>query len=457
MTIAQPAAASSAPSRRAQRELDGSEIARFSWSAVVVAVLVGSVLQLMFALIGFSLGLAAAGPTQGQVMTASDLPAAALTWWFVTSLLALAAAGVIVGRLSPNTGLVGSALQGAAVWAIATIIALALTTTAIGSALTGTYSALVGSTQQVPAQRIELTVRDETQSSRVAVSPSGQERLPRNGTASAGPDSGANRQSPDGGGGRGTNDRGSRTETNQPVVSSLEALAWWGVLEASRQLQKPEVRERVRKIAVDAWKGSDDLRADIEAAVTSWIDAGGRIADGTAALLSGVLQQVLLLDASQARQLIGQWRDDIERSVDSVMSGSGGEAGQSREAGTPVAAIKAEILRELDELRGAVAQVIEMEGNVTGEARREVLSTIEEGFKTTRQQAEMILGRWEERISQLGKTTVSAAQTAIRETAEAGEAGLDAAATASAWLAMSLLFGLIAAGGGAVAGARLRY
>ncbi len=415
--------------------------ARFSWSAVIVAVLVGSVLQLTFTMLGMSLGLAAVGPTEGQVMRVSDLPGAALVWWLMTSLVVLAAAGLIAGRLSPDTGPVGSILQGAAVWAIATIIALALTTTAIGGALSGTFSALVGSTRPAPEHRIVLAVKD-ADTGRAAI----VRGMPEGETAGRwAPSPSPSR--PDG---------APRGEAS-PVSSGVEALAWWGVLEASRQLQDPQVRQRLRELAVEAWRGSDDLRAEIEAALTAWIDEGGQIADATAAALSGLLQQVLLLDASQARELVGQWRDDIARAVSDVVDRSDGAEGGVVPAGTPVAAVKAEILRRLDDVRAAVAQVIAADGALSARAREDVLATIERALEVSRQRADLILGRWEDRVQALGRQTQSAARTAVRSTAQAGEAGLDAAATAAAWLAVSLLLGLVAASGGAVAGARLRW
>jgi hypothetical protein len=91
-----------------------------TWSAILMALLVGSVIQLTLNLFGAAFGLAAIAPALEQRGSARGVATQAMAWWFASSLLSLIAAGFIAGWLRQATGLNDTAIYVSTVWALTT-------------------------------------------------------------------------------------------------------------------------------------------------------------------------------------------------------------------------------------------------------------------------------------------------------------------------------------------------
>lgn len=114
---------------------------RISWGAIFAGVAVALALQAMLDILGIGLGANALHPSHAA--SAQGVGAGSAIWLFVTTMLALLAAGFVSGRLANVPRRLDSALHGVIAWALMMILTLYLVTTAIGGLFSGA-GALLG-------------------------------------------------------------------------------------------------------------------------------------------------------------------------------------------------------------------------------------------------------------------------------------------------------------------------
>lgn len=116
-----------------------SAVRRTSWGGVFAGVVAGLSLQLLFAALGMAIGLTVAAETDAGGRT---IGVAAGIWWVITGTLSLYAAGWVAGRLSGVIRARDGGLHGFVTWGATTMLALYLTTSAVGQLLGGAMTAV---------------------------------------------------------------------------------------------------------------------------------------------------------------------------------------------------------------------------------------------------------------------------------------------------------------------------
>jgi hypothetical protein len=133
-------------------------VRRISWGSIFAGVAVALVLQLLFALLGLSIGLAQVNPTQGEI-PAAGLGIGAGIWWTLTSLISLFFGGWAAGRLAGVPRKFDGALHGILSWSLATFLTIFFLGSALGSIIGGGFSmvrsGLSGATQAASALKPE--------------------------------------------------------------------------------------------------------------------------------------------------------------------------------------------------------------------------------------------------------------------------------------------------------------
>lgn len=117
---------------------------RVSWPALFAAVFVAIAVELLLSLLGVAVGLGAAAPEPGASASIRGLGIGAGIWWFVSTLIAFGIAGFVAAWLAGVTSRFDGVLHGFVTWAIASLVAVYLLTTALGGLLGGAFS-LMGS------------------------------------------------------------------------------------------------------------------------------------------------------------------------------------------------------------------------------------------------------------------------------------------------------------------------
>lgn len=411
------------------------------WSAVVGALFIALALQLTLNLLGLGLGLTAVGPTPGQTLDAIDLPWIAGLWWLVSTLVSLFAAGLIVGRLNSIREISDSFIVGGLVWALAALAMIAFATTTIGSTISGVSGILV-STSKASAERtgIDITVGRRG-----------------GGGTSASADVGT----------EGPGIIGRAPRQRAPGQEALRALAWMSVVEAARQLQDPEVRRTIRRMALEVWADTASSRARLGEVLDKWADTGGQLDGEDADALRDVLETVLLVDSATASRLMESWSKQLASVVDAADSdkprnaGDDGSSTQAIESPPPATKripslnqIKAQLAQAVDESLAVLRSLIQ-EGGVLGPRKRQqAISDLRRGFETTQANAERILNDWETRMRTALKTFNSGFERVQTQAAEVVETGIDVAAIAAGWAAAALLLGFFVTSLGAFVGGR---
>ena len=116
-------------------------IRRISWGAIFAGAVVAIVLQLMLNLLGLGFGFNAINLTETSPF--SGVGIGTIIWLIVATLISLFAGGWVAGRLAGMPRRVDAALHGFVTWGLATLFAIYLLTTAVGSIVSG-VTGLVG-------------------------------------------------------------------------------------------------------------------------------------------------------------------------------------------------------------------------------------------------------------------------------------------------------------------------
>lgn len=117
---------------------------RVSWGAIFAGAIIAVALTALLGLLGLGLGLGSFDLGE----SISDVPKATLIWWAATTISATGIGAFVAARLAGIPRGITGAFHGLAVWAVATLLALWLATTAVGFAL-GAASKVVTTTARV--------------------------------------------------------------------------------------------------------------------------------------------------------------------------------------------------------------------------------------------------------------------------------------------------------------------
>jgi polyhydroxyalkanoate synthesis regulator phasin len=114
---------------------------RVSWGAVFAGTVIAVMIYLTLSLLGLGVGLGAIDPAT-EADPLQGLGTGAVIGWIVTTLVALFLGGWVAGRLAGIPRSLDGILHGAVVWGLASLIAVYLTTTAVGALLSGTAATI---------------------------------------------------------------------------------------------------------------------------------------------------------------------------------------------------------------------------------------------------------------------------------------------------------------------------
>lgn len=109
------------------------------WSAIWAGVLVAIVLGLLFELLGMAIGFSLFSPSN-QVLYPLSIGTA--LWMILSGIIALYFGGWVSGRFSPSVTTESGALYGLMVSGISVLISIAIMASAVGTVLSGSFSAL---------------------------------------------------------------------------------------------------------------------------------------------------------------------------------------------------------------------------------------------------------------------------------------------------------------------------
>ena len=395
-----------------------------TWSAILMALLVGSVIQLTLNLFGAAFGLAAIAPALEQPGSARGVATQAMAWWFASSLLSLVSAGFIIGWLRQATGLIDTAIYASTVWALTTLVALWFATTLVGATASGAYGLIAGR----PAPPPEVVIRFEGR---------GQGLVAGDAVAF----------------------RSQRVERGQELSDAVRSLTWLAVLEAAKQLRDPEVRAAIRQLTVRVWDDLEGFRGALADRLDAWIGPDGRLRPGALDDVIAWLSRELLIDAATAREIVEGWQARLSRIIAEQEKGAEGEVreGAGADGAADVAVIKDKVVAAIMALRDVLTDVAASGGQLGPERRAAAIDAVEEALAVTKERAERLVADWEERIgrafSELTRLAAEAGRGARRLTRQ----GVEEASWVAAWIGVALLFGWLAVVAGAVGGSSLAH
>jgi hypothetical protein len=124
-------------------------VRRISWGAIVAGVVVVLVVQMVLMLLGLAIGTATIDPAAADTPEASTLGIGGGVWWLASTAIAVFAGGWVAGRLAGVPSRTDGLLHGVVTWAVATLVAIYLLSTAIGGLVGGAFGALGNAAQAV--------------------------------------------------------------------------------------------------------------------------------------------------------------------------------------------------------------------------------------------------------------------------------------------------------------------
>jgi ElaB/YqjD/DUF883 family membrane-anchored ribosome-binding protein len=124
-------------------------VRRISWGAIVAGVVVVLVVQMALMLLGLAIGAAAIDPVTADTPAASTLGVGGGVWWLASTAIAVFVGGWVAGRLAGMPSRTDGTLHGVVTWAVSTLIAIYLLSTAIGGLVGGAFGALGSAAQAV--------------------------------------------------------------------------------------------------------------------------------------------------------------------------------------------------------------------------------------------------------------------------------------------------------------------
>ena len=126
---------------RDHRDYDGRPVKRISWGAIFAGALTALLTLLLLNLLFYGIGISTINPATEQ-NAASGLGTGALIATVLSNLIALFLGGYVAGKLAGTPRRFPSLMHGVLTWALLTLFTVYLTTTAIGSLVSGVTGAV---------------------------------------------------------------------------------------------------------------------------------------------------------------------------------------------------------------------------------------------------------------------------------------------------------------------------
>ena len=130
-------------------DLRAPAVRRISWGAIVAGVVVVLVVQMALMLLGLAIGTATIDPAMADTPQASTLGLGGGVWWIGATAVSVFLGAWVSGRLAGMPSGTDGMLHGVVTWAVATLFAIYLLSTAIGGLVGGAFGALGSAAQAV--------------------------------------------------------------------------------------------------------------------------------------------------------------------------------------------------------------------------------------------------------------------------------------------------------------------
>ena len=130
-------------------DLRAPAVRRISWGAIVAGVVVVLVVQMALMLLGLAIGTATIDPAMADTPQASTLGLGGGVWWIGATAVSVFFGAWVSGRLAGMPSGTDGMLHGVVTWAVATLFAIYLLSTAIGGLVGGAFGALGSAAQAV--------------------------------------------------------------------------------------------------------------------------------------------------------------------------------------------------------------------------------------------------------------------------------------------------------------------
>jgi ElaB/YqjD/DUF883 family membrane-anchored ribosome-binding protein len=123
-------------------------ITRISWGAIFAGTIVALVVQLLFTMLGFAIGLTVIEPLTGQSPW-QGIGIGAGIWWVISALISLFLGGWTAGRLAGLPLRQDAVLHGIVAWGLITLITLYLVITGVGAVIGGALNVVQQGIQSI--------------------------------------------------------------------------------------------------------------------------------------------------------------------------------------------------------------------------------------------------------------------------------------------------------------------
>lgn len=247
---------------------------RISWGSIIAGTVCAFALQLLLNLVGLGIGLSAVdiGDNDGGI---AEIGVAAGVWWGLASIVSLVVGGWIAGRLAGVPIRLTAALHGFAVWALATLLVVWISTTTIATAVSGAFGA-VGQVGQATASAI-------------------------GGLATTGQGDGSD-----------TTGQRSLSQADQQlrsVMSSIRQDAQQIYRQVVSQSEQQQAVDAATQTARDIIRTPADAGQDLSALIDSLFSSGGALSDENRQEAVSILEDRLGVSNEEAQQIIDNWQE----------------------------------------------------------------------------------------------------------------------------------------------------
>jgi hypothetical protein len=110
---------------------------RASWGAIFGGTFTALAIMTVLGTFGIAIGLATVDPASGDTPSAQTFSITGGIWWLVSGIVALFSGAWVTGRLAGLRRQQEGALHGIVTWGLATVVTMALMTSAIGGLVSG--------------------------------------------------------------------------------------------------------------------------------------------------------------------------------------------------------------------------------------------------------------------------------------------------------------------------------
>jgi hypothetical protein len=129
---------------------------RISWAGIFGGVILAVTIEILFSLLGTGVGLGTINTNAGSSPDATTFGIGAGLWWIISNCIALAIGGFAAAWLAGIEIRFDGVLHGLVTWGIATLVTVWLLTSALGSIIGGSFSALGSITSAVGSGATEV-------------------------------------------------------------------------------------------------------------------------------------------------------------------------------------------------------------------------------------------------------------------------------------------------------------